>query len=228
MGSQATFDTILPGNPNYPAAIADIFGLLAAPPIWAAGNLGLLRLKSVGFCGSRSVSEQGLWVAKDSAQQLAEAGVVVVSGYAKGVDTAAHLAALKSGGTTIIILPEGCEHFRQKLELRADWDWQRILVLSQFEPKAVWRADRAMERNKLIVALTDATFVIEAGATGGTLNAGMLALRLKKPLFVAKYSSVETVAPGNALLLKSGGEEINKSRRTARAELGPLFSKIEG
>ena len=220
------YDAIHSHSARYPSALRDLFGHFAAPDVWAMGNLDLLKRAAVGFCGSRKVSDAGMLVAEDCAQQLAKVGVVVVSGYAKGVDTVAHLAALKSGGATIIVLPEGIEHFRIRRELSAFWDWQRVLVISQFDPNAVWRADRAMERNKLIVTLSDSTIVIEAGSTGGTLNAGMTALRFNKPLFVANYSAVDITAPGNAILMKSGGSPINRSKKSGRAELGPMLAEM--
>lgn len=211
---------------RYPFALKELFGHFAAPNVFTLGNLDLLQKQAVGFCGSRSVSDSGISVAEDCAQQLAQAGVVVVSGYAKGVDAIAHATALRSGGDTIIVLPEGIEHFRVRRELAEIWDWKKILVISQFEPSAIWRADRAMERNKLIVSLSDATIVIEAGSSGGTLNAGMTALKLHRPLFVANYSSVDITAPGNALLLKSGGSPINRSKKSGRAEVGPVLAEI--
>jgi DNA processing protein len=220
------YNAIQPHGASYPSALKDLFGHFAAPDVFFLGNLDLLNRQAVGFCGSRSVSEAGIRVAEDCAQQLVRMGVVVVSGYAKGVDAVAHSTALRSGGATIVVLPEGIEHFRIKRELSNLWDWNRILVVSQFEPNAIWRADRAMERNKLIVSLSDATIVIEAGSTGGTLNAGMTALRLLKPLFVANYTSVDVTAPGNALLMKNGGKPINRSKKSGRAEIGPILAEI--
>lgn len=223
MSALAKFEAIEPISSEYPEVLFETFGQLAAPSVWACGNMHLLKSPSVGFCGSRRASDRGLEVAADSAEQFARGGVVVVSGYAKGVDTIAHRSALESGGATIIVLPEGADHFRLKQELRDLWDWNRILVISQFAPNAVWRADRAMERNKLIVSLSDATIVIEAGDTGGTLNAGMTALKLGRPIFVANYSSMEDTGRGNAMLLKAGAQPINRSKRTNRAELSPVF-----
>ena len=93
-------------------------------------------------------------------------------------------------GSTILVLPEGLDHFRIKRDLRDDWDWDRILVVSQFEPEAIWKAFRAMTRNETIIALSHAMIVIEAVATGGTLSAGLSTLKAGKPLFVAVYDQM--------------------------------------
>ena len=220
------FHILEPTFPTYPGKLRSLFGELASPEIWYTGNLQLLSRKSVGFCGARSASEQGVRVAEDCGEQLVAAGGVVVSGYAKGVDTAAHLAALRNGGETIVVLPEGSDHFRLRQDMKDFWDWKRVLVISQFGRNAVWRPDRAMERNKVIVSLSDATIVIEAGEVGGTFHAGMTALKLKKPLFVVNYSSPSDAARGNALLLSSGGSPLNRSKKTGKAELGPVYAAI--
>ena len=193
-----------PSDEMYPAQLRELFGVLALPELWVAGNLDLLRAPGVGFCGSRNASDKGLLVAGDCARQLSSQNVTVISGYAPGVDMASHLAALEGGGTTIIVLAEGIEHFRIKKVIRELWDWNRILVISQFVPRAVWRADRAMERNKIIVALSRAIIVIEARESGGTLNAGFSALQMKKPLFVALYEDMNGAREGNEQLIRGG------------------------
>jgi DNA processing protein len=172
-----------PIEARYPPALLKLFGKLLPPDIWVMGNLELLKAKGVGFCGSRKASERGLQVAADCARQLSKAQVTVISGYAPGVDMASHEAALANGGRTVIVLPEGISHFRIKKAIKELWDWHRVLVVSQFQPNAIWRADRAMERNSVIVALSSAVIVLEARDQGGTLNAGYSALQMGKPLY---------------------------------------------
>ena len=210
---------ILPGQAGYPSAL----NLGAKAPVLSAlGNLALLDQAGLGFCGSRKASEKGIGVTTDCAEQSVQAGFTVISGNAAGVDFAAHHAALASGGYTILVLAEGIDRFRIRAELRPVWDWTRTLVLSQFVPNAVWQAYRAMARNELIIALSQAMIVIEAGETGGTLAAGLRTLELGKPLFVADYANIEQVAPGNALLLGKGAQRLRRSRETGRANVGAL------
>ncbi len=211
----------------YPSTLRSVFGDLAPPDIWFMGNLALLDKMNVGFCGSRHASERGLDVAADCARQLAEAGVTVVSGYAAGVDMASHSSALARGGCTVVVLPEGIEQFKVKKEIEPHWDWDRVLVLSQFATRAIWRADRAMERNKTIVALSRAVIVLEARDNGGTLNAGEWALKLGRPLFVAIYEEMDGNRGGNRDLLVKGGVPLRRSRSTNRAQLRGVFEALE-
>ncbi|MBF0334070.1 MAG: DNA-processing protein DprA, partial [Alphaproteobacteria bacterium] len=190
---------ISPDAPHYPALLAAALGS-KAPSLSLVGNSALLDVPGIGFCGSRKASDKGLRTAVDCAEQAARAGLTVISGNAAGVDVAAHHAALAAGGGTILVLPEGLDHFRIRKNLRPVWNWQRVLVISQYEPAAPWQAWRAMSRNEVIIGLSRAMIVIEAGATGGTLNAGLSTLTAGKPLFVAIYEKLEETAPGNARL----------------------------
>jgi predicted Rossmann fold nucleotide-binding protein DprA/Smf involved in DNA uptake len=84
---------------EYPGCFRVVFGALLPPEIWYVGNVDIINTKGVGFCGSRDASKYGLEIAADCASQLSAADVTIVSGYAPGVDMAAHDAALKSGRT---------------------------------------------------------------------------------------------------------------------------------
>jgi DNA processing protein len=201
---------VSPDEAGYPTALSKLFGSLLPPEIWVIGN----------------TSDRGLEVAADCARQLSAAGAVVVSGYAPGVDMASHEAALKSGGRTIIVLPEGIDHFRIKKTVKDIWDWNRVLVVSQFSRRAIWRADRAMERNNVIVGISDAVVVIEAREQGGTLHAGFSALRLGKPLFVALYDEMNGSREGNQRLIREGGKPLLRNRVTSQAQMRDVFADV--
>ena len=176
------------------------------------GNLDLLKKKSVGFSGSRKVSEKGLWITRDCAFQLSNKDICIISGYASGVDIEAHKTALENGGSTIIVLPEGISSFHVRRELKPFWDWNRILVISEFMPQDKWLAARAMRRNQTIIGLSDAMLVIEAGETGGSLDAGMRTINYGKSLFVPFYSEVPQSALGNKELLRMGANKLMRRR----------------
>ena len=212
---------LVPGTKGYPDPVQSAFAN-NPPTLTVRGNIALLDLPGLGFCGSRKASQKGLEAAWDCADQAARQGFVVVSGNAAGVDSQAHLAALKAGGSTILVLPEGIDHFRVRRAFKTVWDWGRVLVISQFEPEAIWRHYRAMSRNELIIALSRAVIVIEAGEKGGTLAAGLSTLKSQKPLFVANYEAIEEQAPGNARLLSMGAHRLSRSRRTGRANIARL------
>jgi len=194
------------------------------PPILSClGNRELLKEKKVGFCGSRKASDKGIEVAKDVSQQVSHHGIVVVSGYASGIDQETHYWALKEGGATILVLPEGITNFTIKKHLKEVWDWNRILVISEFNPNAIWSVNRAMERNTTIVALSNVMFLIEARVTGGSIDAGYKTLQMNKPLFAPVYNGMPEEASGNQLLLTKGALALMKKRETDRANLDKMM-----
>ncbi|WP_261675281.1 DNA-protecting protein DprA [Streptomyces lusitanus] len=190
----------------------------SAPILYHWGNSDLLHLDGVGMCGSRSASDLGLKAAEACGLEVSARQMSVISGYAKGVDTVTHLAALNSGGSTVIVLAEGFDHFRIKKNFRDSFDPDKVLVVSQFSPSQPWLAYAAMARNKVIFGLGRALVVVEAGEKGGTLAAGEGALRMGKPVFVLNFGS-ET-PPGNKILLEKGGYPI-----TSREQLGEILDK---
>lgn len=208
---------------RYPERVKIVMGTKAPKSLYMLGNLDLLKMPGIGFCGSRKSSDKGLETAQDCAEQAACNNVLVVSGNAAGVDFEAHFSSLKAGGCTILVLPEGINHFRIKKAFEPVWDWKRVLVISQFEPDDAWKAFRAMTRNQLIIALSRVMIVIEAGGKGGTLNAGMETLRYGMPLYVAEYQDMSVNACGNKILLELGARRLAKSRETNRANLVKVF-----
>lgn len=172
--------TIRPVDAAYPERVRSA---MKPPVLYAVGNLDLLELDGFGLCGSRDASDEALERAFRFGQEVADGGGTLVSGYARGVDRQAHLGALEAGGSTIAVLPEGIDGFRVVKEMRplVDLD-ENFLALSMFAPSAPWRAWQAMERNKLIVALSLGLWVVDARERGGTINAAMECARQGKPL----------------------------------------------
>jgi DNA protecting protein DprA len=213
--------------PEYPTRLQKRLGDHSPPLLYTWGNLDLLHKKAVGFCGARDVSEQGLAVAEDCAEQIVDWDWIVVSGGARGVDTTVHRTALAAGGGTIIVLPEGILRYRLRSDLRLLITQENALLISEFPPYMSWSVDSAMQRNRTVCGLSDALIVIEAGTSGGTFEAGKLALRLKMPLFVADYAEPAASAAGNAYFLARGACALRRSAATGRANLEPLRRVIE-
>ena len=177
---------VLLGSPEYPYLLSRV---RTAPPfLFYMGAAGLLTAQGIGMCGSRNASDEGLRAAVACGEVVTQQGLTVVSGYARGVDTATHVSALSSGGSTIIVLPEGINHFRVKRGPVADvWNEERVLVVSQFPPGRPWSAGNAMARNNVIIGLSLALVVVEASEKGGTLAAGAKALQLNKPVLTLEF-----------------------------------------
>lgn len=211
---------LLLGEAGYPASLAGVRGAPAA--LFFTGARSVLDRPSVGICGSRNASPNGLRAARLCSEALAARGIGVVSGYARGVDTAAHAGALAAGGDTVVVLPEGIGRFRLRGgELTRLWDDRRVVVLSQFPPNQPWTAGSAMARNAVVSGLGRALVVVEAGDTGGTLAAGLHALERGRPVFVLEAAGTE--APGNRRLRERGAvvvrdhEELEHSLEASSA-----------
>lgn len=210
----------------YPERVRFVLGEKAPKELYFQGNMALLNLPSISIAGSRKASDRGLAITADCARQAVRNNIVVVSGNAAGVDFEAHYNSLKEGGKTIFVLPEGMQHFRIKKGLRDVWNWDNILVVSQFPPDAIWRGYRAMERNKVIIALSRALIVIEAGETGGTLDAGKTMLEYNYPLFVVDYENAPEEAKGNKILLDEKATPLTKNRNTGGVSFEPIVNVV--
>jgi DNA protecting protein DprA len=211
----------------YPKDLKRVLGEKAPAVIYAWGNLKLLNKRAVGFCGSRNATEKGIQVARDAAEQVADFKWVVVSGHARGVDTATHKAALENKAGTIIVAAEGLLNFKLRSELKQIAEPDTVLILSEFAPKAQWSVANAMTRNRTILALSDAMILVEARTEGGTFEAGKAALKLKIPLFVADYSEPGESAAGNEYFIKQGAVALRKSEETGKASLKHLREQVK-
>lgn len=155
------------------------------PVVFWAGNLDLLKNRCVSVIGAREVSSAGLARANKIARQLAAEGVVVTSGLAKGVDTAAHEGALRVGGKTIAVIgtPLDRSYPAENGELQAAIAREHLLV-SQFAPGQRTFPSDFPKRNKLMAALTDASIIVEASDSSGTLHQAAECVRLGRWLFI--------------------------------------------
>lgn len=212
---------------RYPNSLKQELGANAPTVLSVMGNLNLFNKKTVGFSGSRKVSDKGIGIASDIASQLSEHDFCLVSGYANGVDMIAHKTALSCGASTIMVLPEGISSFYVRRELKDFWDWNRVLVVSEFEPFAKWMVSRAMQRNRTLIALSKAMLVIEAGEKGGSLDAGIKTIDKGKRLFVPQYAEFPVSALGNAFLLQHGAFPLKMKRTSRRTNLDMLYASID-
>jgi DNA protecting protein DprA len=152
-----------------------------------AGDLSVLDVPSVSIVGTRAVSEEGRQRAARLARELVSAGIAVVSGLAKGVDAAAHLSAIESGGRTAAVIgtPLDKAYPAENAALQ-----QRIyrehLLLSPFAVgEQVYRANFPA-RNRVMAAISDATVIVEASDTSGTLHQAAECQRLGRWLFIMR------------------------------------------
>lgn len=214
------------GTSDYPQRLSELLGDKAPEVLYVWGNTALFDKPAVGFCGSREASEKNIEVAAKTAEEVAHQDWVVVSGHARGVDTAAHRAALEHGSGTIIVAAEGLLSFKLRQELKRIAKPEQILIVSQFPPDAKWTVGRAMARNSIIIGLSDAMVLVAARTEGGTFEAGKAALRLKIPLYVARYSSPGDSAAGNTYFLDRGAIPLNGKQETGRPNVDNLIQTV--
>ncbi len=159
-------------------------------PEWLnlAGDRELLRITPrVSIVGTRSASADGLNRASRLSRELVARGVVVVSGLARGIDTAAHRAAIESGGRTVAVLgtPLDKTYPRENAELQR-LIMEKHLAVSQFPSGYPSARANFPRRNRTMALLTDATVIVEASEGSGSLSQGWEALRLGRRLFIMR------------------------------------------
>jgi DNA processing protein len=218
---------LVKGEPGYPPSLIRHGGREAPPVLFVRGAIGIVSRPGVAFCGSRQASEMGLAITRTCAAELATQGVNIISGYANGVDLAAHTAALDAHGATTLVLAEGIFRFRLKPELADRWEGSEHLVVSQFPPRMAWTAGNAMQRNGVVLGLAEVAIVIESGMDGGTFAAGEAALAAGRPLFVVDYADPPESATGNRVLLERGGLPL-RINRGGTPDLTPVSDLLTG
>jgi DNA processing protein len=169
---------------HYPANLRLIPNL--PPFLFYRGTLAEADACSVAVVGTRNASGAGLARAGQVAGRLAERGVTVISGLARGIDTAAHRAALASGGRTIAVLGTGITRcYPPENRELAEQIAQAGAVVSQFWPTRTPGRDTFPRRNVVTSGLSQGTVVIEASHTSGAKMQARLALEHGKTVFLA-------------------------------------------
>ncbi len=154
--------------------------------LFVAGDQGLARRgPRVSIVGSRRASADGLERAAALARMLAGRGVVVVSGLAEEIDTAAHESAIASGGRTVAVLGTPLDRcYPAQNRLLQGRIMREHLAVSQFPTGWPSRRENFPQRNRTMALLSDATVIVEAGEGSGSLHQGWEALRLGRLLLL--------------------------------------------
>jgi DNA processing protein len=155
--------------------------------IFYAGELDLLDCPAVSIVGTRDVSDDGWKRASQLARQLSEAGATVVSGLAKGVDTAALSSAVECGGRAVAVIgtPLDKAYPAENARLQ-EAIYRHHLLISPFkEGERIFKSNFPA-RNRVMAAVSDATVIIEASDTSGTLHQAAECVRLGRWLFIAQ------------------------------------------
>jgi DNA processing protein len=155
--------------------------------VFLAGDVDLLRSPSVSIVGTREASDEGWKRASRLARELAAAGVVVTSGLAKGIDTSALSAAIDAGGRVVAVIgtpldkayPAGNAALQQLI-------YSDHLLVSPFPAGEQVFPSNFPKRNRVMAALSDASVIVEASDTSGTLHQAAECQRLGRWLFIMR------------------------------------------
>ncbi len=173
-------------------------------PIFSAGDLALLSQPCVSIVGAREATPPGRERSARLARELVEHGIVVVSGLARGIDTAAHLSALESGGRTIAVIgtPLAKASPVQNGSLQ-ETIWREHLLISPFADGTHVQPSNFPQRNRVMAAISGATVIVEAEEDSGSLHQAVASQKLGRWLFILR-SVVETRTwPSRFLNVKS-------------------------
>lgn len=192
---------------RYPEA----FRVVTEPPylLFASGRLECLASPAVAIVGTRSPTRYGRDAAAIFAGGLGRSGYAVVSGMARGIDSAAHSAALAAGGTTIGILGHGIDVVYPP-ESRALFSRVREqgLLLSEFAPSEKPRAGNFPRRNRLIAALCEGVIVVEMGLRSGAQHTVNYALELGKEVMAVPGAIDSPQSEGTNQLIREGARPV--------------------
>ena len=197
------------GEPEYPPLLRELHD--PPPGLFVRGSpeLELLHRPAVAIVGARACSAYGSQVARLLARELAGAGLVVVSGLARGVDGEAHRGALDAGGITVAVLGSGVDRDYPAAHAQlATRICERGLVVSEYAPGVEPAPWRFPARNRVIAALTAATVVVEARERSGALITADFALEAGREVFAVPGEISSALSSGTNALLRLGATPL--------------------
>lgn len=194
-------------DPRYPQSLRDIFD----PPVllFARGRIDLLTSIALGVVGTRRPTPYGLAVAERLSADLAHAGITIVSGMARGVDTAAHRGALSAGGDTVAVF--GCgidviyptENKKLASEIAA-----KGLLISEFPMGAVAFPQNFPIRNRIISGMSVGVLVVEGAQYSGSAITAKLAMDQGREVFAVPGNITSKLSWAPNLLIKQGAKLV--------------------
>ncbi|OGD60478.1 DNA processing protein DprA [Candidatus Bathyarchaeota archaeon RBG_13_52_12] len=208
----------LEGTKIYTYTLEDLLGPLndvekkyAQKELYISGTLPIpLPGPRLSVIGSREASDEGLKAAATIVKVLVKNDAIVVSGLAKGIDTMAHRTAIEEGGYTIAVLgtPLNKIYPKENSSLQ-DYIMRNHLAISQFPIGYPTRPRDFVIRNRTMALISDASIIVEAGDSSGSLHQGWEALRLGRPLFIWKAIVNNSSLKWPKKMIEYGALELN-------------------
>ena len=209
---------LIKGTTNYPTKLQEIED--APPLLWCFGDLDLLQKPMIALVGARNASSLGTRMAKRLAEELTEHGFVVVSGLARGIDTAAHHGALKGG--TIAVQAGGVDVIYPAENTKLTQDiGQNGLRVSEMPMGLQPQAQHFPARNRIISGLANAVVVVEAAAKSGSLITARNALDQSRDVLAVPGHPFDARAAGCNMLIRDGATLVRNANDIIEA-IGPI------
>jgi DNA processing protein len=198
------------GDPDYPPFLAAIVDPPAA--LWVWGDRAIFRLPTVALVGARGGSPYALTVAAELSADLAARGLLVASGFARGVDSAAHRGALSVNGRTVAVLGNGVDvvYPSEHRSLAAEIIRSGALV-SEFVPGTAPHRRFFPQRNRIISGLSRAVVVVEAGERSGSLITARFALEQGRDVLAVPGNILSGRNRGGHALLRDGAKVVESA-----------------
>ncbi len=196
-------------DPRYPPCLQEIFD--PPPMLFVRGRVELLATLMVGIVGTRRPTAYGTAVAQRLAKDLALAGLTITSGMARGIDTAAHRAAIEAGGDTIAVF--GCgvdELYPSENRKLAEQIAERGLVVSEFPMATPAYPQNFPVRNRIISGMSAGVLVVEGGEYSGSSITAKLAAEQNREVFAVPGNVTSKMSWGPNLLIKQGAKLVQE------------------
>ncbi len=196
---------------DYPENLKEIYD----PPalLFVRGRLSPQDTKAVAIVGTRNPTRYGIELAETITRDLVQAGVTIVSGLARGIDTAAHWAAIRNGGRTIGVLGCGIDicYPKENKDLISAMEEQGAII-SEFRPGVAPLKTNFYRRNRIVSGLAKGTLVVEAAPRSGSLITAAHALDQNREVFALPGSVFNKRSWGPHHLLKQGAALVQSAQ----------------
>ena len=214
-------EEIIINSKEYPEKLKNIYN----PPLklYVLGNKQLLNQKSIAIVGARKATEYGKKIAFKFSKELAENGINIISGLAKGIDTYAHLGTiqasiesknLKKLGKTIVVMGSGFNNIypKENIELARKVIKSGGCIITECSAETKPEKMNFPKRNRIISGLSNGVLVVEANNTSGALITAEFALEQGKEVFAIPGDITKEQSEGCNELIKDGASLITNSQ----------------
>ena len=186
------------------------------PPkqLYLEGDINLLNANIISIIGSRSCTENGIKLATKFAKELSKQSIVIASGMATGIDSAAHRGTLKVKEKTIAVLGSGFNNIfpKENIKLYHEIIKNNGLVITEYEPNIEPSSNRFLERNRIVSGLSIGILVVEAAHRSGTSVTARLATEQEKKIFVLPHEIDDIHGVGTNRLIRNGAILVTSPR----------------